>query len=164
MEFGRFQLRALSFLLLVAAGVDGCSDNSGFPRDPKKTLQRVNGGALRVGLVENPPWVVRSSGEPAGVEPELVRQFAAAIGAKPQWQWGGEQQQMEALEHYQLDLLIGGMTEKTPWKSDVGLTRPYFEKQVMATPPGENAWIKRLDEFLHAQSAAVKQRVDKDRP
>jgi len=142
-------MRALIISLLFAS----CSN---LPRDPKETLRHVqDGGHLRVGLVEHPPWVVRTNGEPAGAEVELVRRFAAELGTTPEWHWGGEQQQMEALEHYQLDLLIGGFTSKTPWSKYVGLTSPYTEKQVMATPPGENAFIKRLDEFLSGHRAEV---------
>jgi len=44
---------------------------------------------MRVGLVEHPPWVVRTNGEPRGVEVELVRQFANGLGTTPEWHWGG---------------------------------------------------------------------------
>jgi polar amino acid transport system substrate-binding protein len=111
--------RLLFLLLIMSACVAGCSD---LPRDPKETLRRVQGGRLRVGLVEHPPWVVRTEGEPAGAEVALVRQFATEVGAMPEWHWGGEQQQMEALRYYQLDLLIGGTTDETPWSKYVGLT------------------------------------------
>jgi ABC-type amino acid transport substrate-binding protein len=90
---------------------------------------------LRVGLVEHPPWVVRTAGEPSGAEAELVRQFARELGAQPEWHWGGEQEQMEAIEHYQLDLLVGGLTSQTAWKKYVGLTSPYFESRVVVGVP-----------------------------
>jgi polar amino acid transport system substrate-binding protein len=220
-----------SLLLLFALSFTAasCSD---LPRDPQRTLRRVQGGRLRVGLVEHPPWIVRTEGEPAGAEVELVREFARELGATPEWRWGGEQQHMEALEEYQLDLVVGGITSETPWSKYVGLTSPYFEsrfavgvpasqpppqsvkgiqitvrngdaaagylkskgavvifaedltsasgavaapdwqlerlglaptdvelhteKHVMAVPPGENAMIKRLDEFLSRERGRVK--------
>ena len=87
----------------------------------------------------------------------MVKQFAAELGATPDWGWGGEQEQMEALEHYKLDLLIGGFTSESPWSKYVGLTSPYTDqKQVMAAPPGENGFIKRLDDFLYRQRGEVK--------
>jgi polar amino acid transport system substrate-binding protein len=222
---------SLLFLFIVCVCCVGCSN---LPRDPKQTLQRVqSAGRLRVGLVEHPPWVVRTGGEPAGAEVVLARQFAQELGATPEWHWGGEQQHMEALEHYQLDLVVGGMTEDTPWSKYVGLTSPYFEsrigvgippfapplnslkgaqvaarsgdavagyleskgavavlvdnlsqaggravaapdwqleqmglaltkielqteKHVMATPPGENGFIKRLDDFLYRRRGQIK--------
>ena len=147
--------RPLLILLISSAFFASCSN---LPRDPKKTLQHVEEQKrLRVGLVEHPPWVVRTQGEPAGVEVELVKQFAAELGATPDWGWGGEQEQMEALEHYKLDLLIGGFTSESPWSKYVGLTSPYTDqKQVMAAPPGENGFIKRLDDFLYRQRGEVK--------
>ena len=120
-----------SFLiaLILCVFCAGCGQ---LPRDPEKTLSRVQQGKrLRVGLVENPPWVVRAGGEPSGAEVELVRGFAGELGAQPEWHWGGEQQQMEALEHYQLDLLVGGLTDQTAWSKYVGLTSPYFESRVV---------------------------------
>jgi polar amino acid transport system substrate-binding protein len=143
---------------------------------------------------------------------------------------------MEALERYELDLLLGGLTKESPWKTDVGLTSPYFEnrivvatrgpgekikgiqvavesgdvaaaylekkgavpvrverlrdasteaiagpewevqqlgfnqiveqlmseKHVVAAPPGENAWIKKLDEFLHSRRNEIIDRLKKE--
>jgi polar amino acid transport system substrate-binding protein len=130
-----------------------------FPRDPEGTSDRVQGGLLRVGLVENAPWVVRESdGQPGGIEGDLVRKLAQELGARPDWHWAGEQG-LEQLERFQLDLVLGGMTEQTPWKKTVGLTDSYFEKHVWATAPGENGWIKLLDEFLSRQRAEIATRV-----
>ena len=124
--------RLLFLVLIVCACAAGCND---LPRDPKETSRHTQGGRLRVGLVEHPPWAIRTDGEPAGAEVELVRRFAAELGATPEWHWGGEQQHMEALEHYQLDLVIGGMTDETPWSKYVGLTSPYFEERIKVGVP-----------------------------
>ncbi|HJQ30873.1 MAG TPA: transporter substrate-binding domain-containing protein [Pyrinomonadaceae bacterium] len=208
------------------------------PRDPEGALGRVRGGRLRVGLVEHPPWVVRTEGEPSGAEVELVRRLAAELNARPEWHWGGEQRQMEALERFELDLVVGGITKSTPWSKYVGLTGPYFEetyavgfpgsptppkslkgvevavrggdpaayylskegatvsrvssltpvsgpvaaptweldglglvasdkelhteKHVWAVPPGENGWIKRLEEFLSRERPQVKGLLQKE--
>jgi polar amino acid transport system substrate-binding protein len=226
----KHRVRAGLWLIVLLVWVAACSN---LPRDPKDTLRHVQQGRLRVGLVEHPPWVIRTAGEPAGAEVLMVRQLAQELGATPEWHWGSEQQHMEALEYYQLDLVIGGLSSSTPWSKSVGLTAPYFEepfivgvprsqpppkslknfevevkggeatagylekegakpllveklskaeaaraaagpawrleqlglvatdfklfseKHVMATPPGENGWIKRLDEFLYKQRALV---------
>ena len=71
-------------IVVVALGLLALACGS-LPRDPKGTLRRVQGGRLRVGLVEHPPWVVRTEGEPAGAEVELVRALAAELGATPEW-------------------------------------------------------------------------------
>lgn len=150
--------RQLKLLLALSAvlALAGCGR---IPRDPEGTLDRVKGGTLRVGLTENPPWVFRREGSPTGVEVELVRKLAVELGAKPEWHWGGEQGHMEELEEFQLDLFIGGITRKTEWRRKVGLTSAYLDdkaKHAMATPPGENGWIKLLDEFLHSHAAEAK--------
>jgi polar amino acid transport system substrate-binding protein len=115
---------AILAALLCAAG---CSD---LPRDPRGTLGRVRGGRLRVGLVEQRPWVARAAGEPSGAEVELVRQLAGELGSAAEWTWGGEQQHMEALAQFELDLVAGGLTDDSPWGKRVGLTKPYFEDRV----------------------------------
>jgi len=186
---------------------------------------------MRVGVVEHPPWVVQTTSEPAGVEADLIRNFASELGTTIEWHSGGEQEQLEALEHYQLDAVIGGLTDRTPWSKYVGLTSSYFEetygigipatsqlqsikgaevtvekgdsvaaelekkgarvvrvddlahsngavaapdwqleqmslksmneelaslKHVIAVPPGENALLKRLDEFLYKKRFEIK--------
>jgi len=115
-------------IVSILAVATACSS---LPRDPEATLERVRRGSLRVGLIENPPWVVRAGSEPQGAEPELVRRLAASLGARPQWFWGGEEQHMQALEHFELDLVIGGLDDRDPWKKKAGFTRPYFEERVL---------------------------------
>ena len=56
------------FALALVSLAAGCQ----FPRDPEGTLDRVEGGTLRVGVVEDPPWVELGGREPGGVEPEIV--------------------------------------------------------------------------------------------
>lgn len=144
------------FLLTETA----CSD---LPRDPEQTLEKVQKyHRLRVGLSEHPPWVIRTFGEPQGAEVELVRRFAASLGATPEWHWSTENQQMRALKNFDLDLVVCGLDSDTPWAKEIGLTRPYFRKKhVMAGPPGENAFLVRLESFLATQEpqmeALVKQ-------
>ena len=133
-------MRQTAAHLRVAAAAALCvlaAACGGLPRDPEGTLGRVQGGRLRVGLVEHPPWVVRTEGEPAGAEVELVRRFAAELNATPEWHWGGEQRQMEALERFELDLVVGGVTDSTPWGKYVGLTGPFFEETYAVGFPGE---------------------------
>jgi polar amino acid transport system substrate-binding protein len=113
----------------------------GVPRDPEHTFDRVRQyRQVRVGLSENPPWVIRSAGEPGGAEVILVRQFAAAIGAAPVWVWGAEQQHMQSLKRFELDIAIAGFDSSTPWKKTVGFTRPWFEERiVIGVPPSMQA-------------------------
>jgi polar amino acid transport system substrate-binding protein len=118
--------------LLVLSGCD-------FPRDPEGTLDRVEGGTMRVGVVENPPWVELGPGEPGGVEPELVRRFAAEIDAEVEWVVGPESELVEAMRGFQLDLIVGGLTRAWPYATDAALTRPYVDTEIeIGLPPGED--------------------------
>jgi ABC-type amino acid transport substrate-binding protein len=154
-----------ALLLLTACG-------SSFPADPQGTLDRARGGTLRVGASINGEWVriagpasgdVRSGDVPAsdvqGKEAELVRDFAAQLGAEVEWVAGTEQVLADELKHGGLDLVIGGLDDKTPWVTHAGITRPYAEsrddrgnlhKHVMLVPLGENAFLLELDQFLMA--------------
>lgn len=132
-----------------------CSD---FPKDPQATTQKAVGGVVRVGLSENPPWTDVDP-EPGGVEVELIRRYAEAIGARAEWQYGAANDLLAKLEHFELDIVAAGLTADTPWKGRIATTLPYLtadtdgdgtrERHVLAVPPGENGWLVRLDKFLH---------------
>lgn len=114
----RILLAVITFILT------GC----GVPRDPRYTLERLqHEHSMRVGLSENPPWVINTPQGPAGAEVELVREFGKEIGATPQWIWGSEQQHMKPLKHFELDLLASGLAKSTPYSKIVGITDPYYE-------------------------------------
>ena len=138
--------------VFLSAGclLTGCA----MPADPKGTLGNITGGTLRVGATESVSksgdWVRLAPGsDPAGIEPDLVRSFAASRGAAVDWRSGRD-----------LDLVVGGFADDTPWSKDAGLTRPFAEstdergktvKHVMLVPHGENAFLLELDRHLLAQ-------------
>lgn len=131
------------------------------PADPEGTLDRVRGGILRVGVSPHEPWTVIGTGsEPAGLEVDLVRAFAASQRARVDWRVGGEEALMTQLKGRELDLVVGGLTSDTPWSNHAAITRPYAEgpdpagkvrERVMAAPMGENAFLLELERFLLAQ-------------
>lgn len=137
--------------LLVVATAAGCQ----YPRDPEGTLDQVEEGTLRVGVIEDPPWV-REGPEPSGVEPTLVRQFADQIGAEVEWVEGTEAELAEALRGFQLDLAVGGLTRAWPYGKEVSLTRPYVDTEIeIGVPPGTELaddlggveiWVERNSE------------------
>ncbi len=133
----------VAFLLL------GCDS---FPKDPRHTLDRVRNGTLRVGYSENHPWVIKSGLAPGGTEAELVKQFAQTLDAEVEWHNDTEQNLFERLEKNEIDLVIAGITNETPWKKKIGMTRPYRKagkkKHVMAVTPGENGFLVALETFL----------------
>jgi ABC-type amino acid transport substrate-binding protein len=146
----------LALACLIALG-GGC----GLPRDANGTLDRVRGGALRVGVGEHPPWVVATGSEPSGIEPELVKRLAKELGARPIYRRASESELLEALDRGQLDLVVGGLRDDSPWRGRVALTRPYYteestgEAHVFALASGENGWLVHLERFLAREGPAV---------
>ena len=109
----------------------------GLPNDPESTLDRVTGGTMRVGVTENPPWVVLCDGGPSGVEVEIVELFARELGAEIEWHEGSAEDLAAALGMRELDLLAGGIVSTSGLAGHAGLTHPYLTTQVVvAVPPG----------------------------
>jgi polar amino acid transport system substrate-binding protein len=149
----RASVRLVIALLGAAVLGAGCQ----FPRDPEETLDRVSGGTMYVGVIEEPPWVVLDRGkEPQGVEPTLIRQFAEEIDAEVEWVEASEAELVEAMRGFQLDVIIGGLTRSSPYRNEVALTRPYIDTEIQfAVPPGEELpddldeveiWVERNSE------------------
>lgn len=147
----------------VAAALAGCSLE--IPADPRGTLDRIEGGILRVGVTENPPWTeTHDGGEPTGTEVDLVEAFAGRHDAQVEFVEGSESTLVTALEHGDLDLLIGGFTDSTPWTEQAAMTVPYAEepneygdpeKHVMIVRMGENRFMYELERFLLAEGATT---------
>jgi ABC-type amino acid transport substrate-binding protein len=150
----------LVFATLVVLNL-GCN----LPRDADGTLDRVRGHVLRVGVVEHPPWVVMTGDTPSGIEPELVNRLARELGARPMYRRGSESELLEALERRELDLVLGGLRDDSPWRTRVALTRPYFTERdssagrVFAAAPGENGWLVHVERFLMRNGRLVASRI-----
>jgi len=136
--------------VLAAALLTSC----GLPHDPEKTSQRLaSTHELRVGVTDNLPWTSAEKAEPSGIEPDLVRRFAAQQGLRVAWSRGSETQLLESLKEHRLDLVIGGFEKKTQWSSMAGVSQPFAKdsegkKHVILASPGENRFILTLDCFL----------------
>jgi polar amino acid transport system substrate-binding protein len=120
-------------LTLITLALVACD----LPRDSDGTLDRIRGGALRVGVLANPPWVIIDSESVTGVEAQLVTEVAHTLGARPVWVRGTEANLFESLKQRELDLVIGGITDDEPWRTEVAFTKPYYaDTVVVAMPPG----------------------------
>lgn len=129
--------------------LQSCDD---YPRDPEGTLDRVRGGTLRAGIVENPPWARRDGEEPEGIEVRLVERLAQSLDAEVKWSDATGPRAVEELEERRLDILVGGLTQDDPWLAKLGVTRAYLPSRahVVAVPSGENAWLITVDRFFSA--------------
>ena len=156
--------RLLASALLVALAAGGCQ----YPRDVEGTLDRVEGGTLRVGVIHDPPWVDLVGGPaPVGVEPQLVRRFADELEAEIEWVEGPESDLVEAMRGFQLDLIIGGLDRHWPYGVEVALTRPFVDTEVeIGVPPGQDLpdelggveiWVER-----NSEAAALLKQEEED--
>lgn len=135
------------------------------PTDPDGTLESVRGGTLRVGASPNGELVIADdTTSVSGSEAELVEEFADTLDAEVDWTVGSEETLVRGLENDDLDVVIGGLTDATPWVDKAGVTRPYREitaddgspqKLVMLVPIGENAFITELETFLTESGEAA---------
>jgi polar amino acid transport system substrate-binding protein len=127
-------MREALVALTLSALLAGCE----IPRDPEGTLERVAGGTMRVGITESPPWSSLGEAGPSGVEIDLVQGFADSLNAEIEWFDGAEAELLGALEHRELDLVIGGLTADDPWGQVVTFTQPYAKvATLVGVQPGE---------------------------
>lgn len=146
-------LLVAALLLVVSVGCQGR-----FPADSQGTLERADGGELRVGISENPPFTeVAADGTVSGSEVDLLTDYAATIDAEIRWMPAGENVLAAAMKEGELDVVIGGLASDVPWTSQIALTRPYTTTQgpdgstvkiAIGVQPGENALLADLEHFL----------------
>ncbi len=81
---------------------------------------------------------------------ELVARAARRLDASPELVVDGPEALLRALEEHELDLVIGGLTDETPWKERLALTQPHVETRIVVSgPPG--AWVREgIDELAVA--------------
>ena len=136
---------AASFLLAVLAACH-------VPVDPEKTEKRVIArGELIVGVTEAEPWIRRASPAPdspaAGIEAELINELARQMGVAVRWHWGSTEEHFAALEKYELDLVAAGLTDDTPWKNRIGMTRPWVKSALVVGFPPSRRPSDSLDDL-----------------
>lgn len=125
----------VKLLRVAAVALAAVAASCDYPQDSNGTLARVSGAVLRVGVSERPPWVIRESNQPAGIEPRLIEAFAEKLEARVAWTWGTESALADALKEHQLDIVIGGHAASSPWTSEVGASRPYLEASIVIAAP-----------------------------
>lgn len=146
-------LRCCLFYIVVLLFY-GCRN---FPADPERTLESLKDGTLKVGVMVNPPFTGKTESGYKGIEADMISAFAKANNANIQWVEASEEELFTSLEKFELAIVIGGLTSKSPRKKQSGFTQPYLEKNgekhVIATPPGENALTLELEKFIHKYQA-----------
>jgi len=148
------RIPALACVVALAA-LAGCGP---YPRDADDLSRQAAQDAMRVGASDDPPWVrIAPDGSVSGPEAELVQRFAATHGYRVEWKPGGHDALMLDLERARLHAVIGGHDPKSPWKPEVGWSRPLglraspdgpMPERRIALPPGQSAWHYAFDQYL----------------
>lgn len=139
--------------MFLVAGLVGCGLS--VPTDPGGTLSAVTEGKLRVGVSPDSGLVEDNGATPSGPVVDIVSDFSETISAHPDWTIGSEETLVGMLEAGELDLLVGGFTDQSPWVDRAGMTRGYKKIEgadgrsiVFLVPLGENAFLTKLETFL----------------
>lgn len=150
--------RAVVAAAAVAVLLGGCALLERIPADPDGTLETIGGGVLEAGAsLSDPHVVLGDDGSLRGDEVALVESFADEMDAEVDWTVGGEEALVGALEAGELDLVVGGITDATPWADRAAVTRPHDEvvrpdgstdRFVVLLPMGENALLAALERHI----------------
>lgn len=147
------RVAALLTLIVMTLSVSACGIS--IPTDPDGTLDSVTGSTMHVGISPEPGLVEIDDAGPSGPLVTLAEGFAASIDARIEWTVAAEESLVEDLETGNLDLAVGGFTDRTPWTDRAGITRGYTgitgagdRSLVFLVPLGENAFLTKLEEFL----------------
>jgi ABC-type amino acid transport substrate-binding protein len=151
-------------VVVLAVLVPGCQ----YPRDVEGTLDRVSdGGALRAGVTEHEPYVTFAGERPGGVEVRLLEDFARRLGTRVEYVRDSEESLVQQLREGELDVVAGGISDRSPWKKEAAPTRPYAtthervadkevtDRHVMLVRNGENAFLVELERYLLDRSEAI---------
>ncbi len=130
------------FILLTALISSACQ----FPNDANDTLNNVKDGVLKVGVTENPPWVIRTDSGAEGVEAEIILVFADSLNAKVEWHWGTETELLQALSQHQVHVVMGGLTQQSPKTKGIVHTEPYFKTRITIGFPHAQDKTTDIDE------------------
>lgn len=149
----RRRLHGVLLASAMTAALVGCGVS--VPADPDGTLQGVSDGELHVGISADEGLADISTTPPQGSLVDLVDAFAESLDADVEWTIGSEETLVVMMEEGDLDLVVGGFTDQTPWVDRVGVTRGYRgirgageRAVVMFVPLGENAFLTQLEGFL----------------
>jgi len=153
LEAGGRRSGLLVILCAVVLTLTGCGLQ--IPSDPRGTLDAVTDGVLRAGASVSGDLVREEAGTLSGSEVTLIEGFAAEHSATIEWTVGSEETLVGMLEDGSLDVVIGGMTQDTPWVDKAGVTRGYAgipgsdgRALVMLVPLGENRMLSALETYL----------------
>jgi ABC-type amino acid transport substrate-binding protein len=150
-------LRAAALVVAVMALLVGCGVQ--IPVDPDGSLERITSeGVLRAGASPAGAALEIDGGQVSGPLAEQIEGFAQSLDARVEWTVASEEMLVDALESGDLDVAVGGMTDRTLWADRVSVTRSYpgipgagGRALVVFLPLGENALQAAVEEYLDSE-------------
>jgi hypothetical protein len=138
------ECRSLIFVTTLGLLVSSCAR---VPQDAHRSLAAIaERGMLRAGVMAAPPWITGAPpGTPGGIESALLLAFAAELGVTVDWHWGSPDELFAALEGYELDVLVGGITATNPWRERVDFSGPHHSSRALVGLPVGHAPLRELD-------------------
>lgn len=130
----------------IAAALSGCD----LPKDPQGTLERVEGGVLRAGLV--------AGAAESSADRVRLAALAAVLGAELRVQEADVHELMSRLEKGDLDV-VASLPKRTPFKN-AGYTHSVDKAPMSGNGPpvwavarGENAWLLALNRIVASEAS-----------
>lgn len=145
--------------IALALGLATAACGITIPADPEHTLADATGETLRAGYAPDPGRLALGEGDPRGPLADVVDGYAESIGADIEWILGSEETLATAIDQGDLDMAVGGFTEKSPWVDLAALSRGFLPpgmpddatRSVALFPLGENALLSSFEEYVDGQ-------------
>ncbi|WP_203455319.1 hypothetical protein [Legionella sp. MW5194] len=130
--------------ICLVIALSGCQ----FPDDPNRTLKAIyETHRLKAGVCLNHAT--------PSEERKLLQQLAKHLNAEITWFSDNQEGLYRQLHDFKLDIAACAIRKDSPWSDILAFTIPYSKKNsvayVLAVPPGENGWLKQVNEFIEQQ-------------
>ena len=122
-------LSVIVTLLLIFAGCEN------YPKDPHNTLEKIKGDTIRVGIAESGQWASYKDHSAQGLEAEIIKTYAQQINATIKWIPGAQEDLINLMKKYEIDIAIGGFTNSSVFKKHAALTQPFYTEKIKVGAP-----------------------------
>ncbi len=129
-----FRIASLSALIFLIT-LPCLGAGPGAPSMPGDIREIQHAGVLRIGVIEGqaPPFLIRDNGELTGLDVDLARQLAAALGVRPEFVAvpGGWDGLVDAVAAMTVDIGLSELTKTVERAQRVFFSRPYFVTHII---------------------------------
>lgn len=136
--------KGIVHFLLILIMLTAC----GAPRDPEGTWAAAHSSGLRIGVAAPDTDSIHKD------EVATARRFAAAHDLEVTFIHASESELVRQLKRMDIHLIVGGFDRQTPWREEVGTTRPLGpQRHVVLVPSGENRLLVELETWYRKNTS-----------